>query len=481
MRTLLLSALLVIMAAAPAAAQGTAAGVPEQLRVTLGAEPNTFVIHWAIAGQPYLSTERPVVEASWTGSPTKSVPAARVGALAAGGSVISQATAVPITFYGATIGPIPAGEAVTYRVGSPERGYSDTRTIRMVPNETQGLRFVAYGDIGVDSTDADGKRKSTATEFPAFEVRDRVIQEKPDLVIIPGDLAYQNSQQGWASFLRFMDPLSSVVPFMPTLGNHEWDSTLGYAQYLNSYVLPGDEKTFLFRAGPVTFIALNSDEICSNHSRASTGSPPHPCDDGAQGKFNSSITDRLVELLKQAQNDTTPWTVVYHHHPAYSHGRHGSDFAVQTYFTPIYEAYGVDLVVTAHDHLYSRSYPIREGRSVINGTNDYTKGMAPLYVVTGGGGRSLYTPPDYDPPEWYAAGGKFHHHVRINVTPTMLTLEAVLASNGTVVDQFTITQRALSEPSPTPEGVPAPPVALALTMMAALALALARRRVHHQY
>ena len=64
---------------------------------------------------------------------------------------------------------------------------------------------------------------------------------------------------------------------------------------------------------------------------------------------------------------TATWKIVALHHPPYSAGYQGSNLDVRRTFAPIFERYGVQLVLSGHDHDYQRS-------KVINGVT---------YVVTG--------------------------------------------------------------------------------------------------
>lgn len=58
-----------------------------------------------------------------------------------------------------------------------------------------------------------------------------------------------------------------------------------------------------------------------------------------------------------ASTDAT-WRIVALHHPPYSSGWHGSATDVREAFQPIFERYGVQLVLAGHDHDYQRSVPI---------------------------------------------------------------------------------------------------------------------------
>lgn len=458
----------------PTAASQAAA--PEQLHVTLGAEDSTLVIHWALQGAEYGMMDEPEVLWSVEGGAEQSTPADHVGTVQGGGNIIDQVTGMPTRVYAATIGPVLSGANVTYRVGDADRGYSGERTVRMVPAANDSIEFVAYGDIGYDGVNDDG----TATEESApRKVRDLALAQDPDLLIIPGDLAYANSQQGWDRFMRFMEPIQATVPTMPTIGNHEWAGTIGYAQILNEYVLPGEaehaEQAFVFHAGPATFVAMNSDRICNNEERARLGSPPRPCDDGEGGTHNESATRFLEAALSAAENDTArPWTVVFFHHPGLSWGHHGIDWAVLTYWDPLFVKYDVDVIVTGHDHLYSRSHPTVD-RKPVDTDGEYAKGAGPVYVVAGGGGRSLYSMPSGQPPAWHAHGVENHHVARLRADADMLQFDALDAANGSVFDSFVI--MAGGDPDEDDAG-PTIPAAAPWAFAAAVAAALfaVRRR-----
>ncbi|HVL49356.1 MAG TPA: metallophosphoesterase family protein [Candidatus Thermoplasmatota archaeon] len=445
---------------------------PEQIHVTLGAEPGTFVVHWAVVGTAYPSTASPVIEWTPEGGAKTVTPAKHFGEIkAAGSSPVDQAMPLSSHVYGETIGPIAPGVKVSYRVGTTQFGFSPQKEIRMVPGPGEPIKFVTYGDIGVDATGPDGGKDPTETEHPAFDIRELAIKEQPDLVVIPGDLAYSNSRAGWDAFMRFMEPVQASIPTMPVAGNHEYDKNVGWHQFLTQYVLPGDEHHYTFKAGDVTFIGVNSNFVCEGGtSRTTTGSPPRPCGDDLDVKPNATLLLWLDEALAAAAKDDTKWTVVYHHHPAFSHGRHSSDYAIQSLWAPLYEKHKVDLVITAHDHLYGRTYPVTKLKPAMLG-DEYPKGLAPVYVVAGGGGRKLYDYPGPDgAPGWHAKGAQVHHLSVIEVSAEKLTLRT-LDRTGAEIDAFTIKATEVSLPKATP-GVEI--LALAAVALAA-ALGLRRR------
>ncbi|HEX5096487.1 MAG TPA: metallophosphoesterase [Acidimicrobiia bacterium] len=101
------------------------------------------------------------------------------------------------------------------------------------------------------------------------------------------------------------------------------------------------------------------------------------------------------------------WKIVAIHASPYSSGYQGSSRAVREAFVPLFERYGVRLVLSGHDHDYQRSH-------VINGVT---------YVVAGGAsttrraGRAPFT----------AVSFKWHHFVDVSVFDDHLLLRAINA------------------------------------------------------
>src|SRR5262249_17303689 len=103
---------------------------------------------------------------------------------------------------------------------------------------------------------------------------------------------------------------------------------------------------------------------------------------------------------------------------------HGSTVAVDEQWGSLLEGHRVALVLNGHDHYYERFVS----------SSDVT------YVVTGGGGQGLYqrravcrgVPPS-------KATAQRHHFTAVEIHATTITL-TVVADDGTVIDQATITR-----------------------------------------
>ena len=466
-----------------------------ETHVTLGATPEDaaaepprvshLVVQWSVA-DPYLPNAEPQVVYRIDNGSEMSVAAELVGRatpMSITGPVFSNYD----TFvYGARI-DVPPGATMQYKAGEPDAGWGEEHDTRMVPDRNGTLRVVAMADIGADGiTDDDDPHPLT--------VMQRAVSADPDLVIIPGDLAYEDDNDGWDAWMAAMEPLFASTPSMPVPGNHEEGPR--YAMFKERFVLPeapvqvddmalaatplepdAREEYFAFQAGPAYFIGLNSDAVCRPDPDLPVNDlePSRPPCENVGGVPDHDQFDWLHDTLEDAREELDPaWIIVYFHHPPYSWSAHGDDAAVKDLWVPLFETYQVDLVVTGHEHVYQRTLPLWSGLPMSLHPSEYAYREGTIYVVTGGGGRALYDIKEPPFPPWWAAGAERHHVTIIDISPDVLEVQAVDADNGTVLDRFRIDRTRTPERATDGESAPLP---LVWPVVAAVvAAALMRRR-----
>lgn len=443
-------ALLVVL---PLAAAQTPSLAPEQPHVTLA--PDGLVVHFAYTDGPQLPVATPQIVYRIDGGAEQSAVPARVGNVVSLVPTDGFATAV----WAATI-PVGPGETLSYRIVDPVRGDTPTYDVR---RPTGDWRLVVIGDIGYDGVAPDGT--GTPLGSAPIAVRDLALQQDPDLALLAGDLSYLNTRAGWDRFMRMQTPLQATVPTIPAIGNHEWEDGPGYGQYLAQYVLPGDEENYVVHTEHATIVVVNSDAACIGVRGRSGGPIYRPCPDGV----DQERKQWLEGALRDAAADAAPWTLVLMHHPPYSWGNHGSDWVTHVYWAPLFERHRVDLVLTAHDHVYARTHPVIQ-REVQATTSPYRQGLGPIYAVSGGGGRELYDLPADAAPDWLAGSERTHHLALLDVNATAIAYQA-LRLDGSVLDSFVLERH--DGPARGPVDSPAPGVLLAL---AGLAIVVLRRR-----
>lgn len=136
---------------------------------------------------------------------------------------------------------------------------------------------------------------------------------------------------------------------------------------------------------------------------------------------------QMAWLERTLATANEPWRIVALHHPPYSSGYHGSNGEVQAAFAPLFERYGVQLVLSGHEHDYQRSVPI-------DGTT---------YVVSGGASGSRGTGEE----AFTAAAYGWLHFVELSLFPDRIVVRAIGADLG-VGDEASIPsgRRAASTP-----------------------------------
>lgn len=221
------------------------------------------------------------------------------------------------------------------------RGLTQPAGFRTAPAPGSGetLRFVVFGDSG------DGSAEQ-------YSVRDQMLTVPFDFMLHTGDVAYDDGSAGEleSAFFNVYANLLAEFPIYPIAGNHDHATEDGLP-FRQAFMLPengapdGTETWYSFDWGDVHFVGLDTEKT---------------------GPSQAAWLDRDL-----ASTDR-PWKIVFAHKPPFSSGYHGSDAPFRSYFVPVMNKHGVQLVLNGHDHDYERTKPIA-------GTT---------YVVTGGGGRS---------------------------------------------------------------------------------------------
>jgi predicted phosphodiesterase len=266
-----------------------------------------------------------------------------------------------------------------YRVESDGTPLSDDATFRTAasPDQTE-FTFVALGD--------------TRTQHQVHRtVIDGIIATAPDFVLHTGDLVgYGSRPDQWETFFEIERELMAHTPLFPALGNHEENDPL----YFYFFHLPGNERWYAFDYGNVRFICLQID----GYAAFAPGS------------------EQYAWLESRLAANTQPWLFVYFHIPPYTSTGDALESTVRQALAPLFERYGVDLVLNGHRHNYERN--------TVNGVT---------YIVTGGGGAPLYAMQEQEPTQ--AAFALAHHFVLVEINGNHLTATAI-SNAGTVLDRF---------------------------------------------
>jgi predicted phosphodiesterase len=354
--------------------------------------------------------------------------------------------------------------------------------------DQQSYRFVAFGDIGAETPD----QKLLAI---------RAYKAKPDLIVVPGDIVYENGliseyrTKFWNVYNADQEdaqgaPIMRSVPFVAAAGNHDTENRDldkfpdGLAYYMfwnqplngplgtegNAWVsaLKGSEtnkKAFLeaagesfprmtnfsFNYGNVHWIILDSNTYVD--------------------WTDKTLNDWVKNDLASASAKAATWRFVLFHHPGFSSSREHFEQQHMRLLSPVLEAGNVDVVFNGHVHNYQRSFPLtfmpdKQGTVLVGGKDlktirgrvvpgswkldkafdgkTITKPKGIIYLVTGAGGQDLYNPEQNDDQDsWQKFTDKFISNVHsltvADVDGKKLIIRQISAQ-GKELDTFTITK-----------------------------------------
>jgi hypothetical protein len=308
--------------------------------------------------------------------------------------------------------------AAVYMYGALHDGAApEFGTFRTSPRGRAPLTFTSFGDQGTPTT---GKKfvPPAGVVLPvALFVNDNlgspsagdtvlgVEQLRPLFHLFNGDLCYANLAadrvRTWWDFWANNTRSARNRPWMPSPGNHEnelGNGPIGYQAYQTYFAMPeaaGQTDVtrglwYAFTAGSVRVISIANDDVTYQDGGNSY----------VRGYSAGAQKDWLEkELAATRANTDIDWVVVCMHQVAVStvDKFNGADLGIREEWVPLFDRYGVDLVVCGHEHHYERSHPIRGAETnrtltpkpaaVATDVIDTTKGT--VHMVIGGGGTSV--------------------------------------------------------------------------------------------
>jgi hypothetical protein len=227
---------------------------------------------------------------------------------------------------------------------------------------------------------------------------------QPLFHLFNGDLCYANLAhdrvRAWWDFWENNTRSASRRPWMPSAGNHEnelGNGPIGYRAYQTFFRVPeaaGQTEVtrglwYAFTAGSVRVVSIANDDVAYQDGGDSY---VRGYSSGAQKAWLEA------ELSASRSNPEIDWLVVCMHQVAISTADHanGADLGIREEWVPLFDRYGVDLVVCGHEHHYERSHPIRgqEANSTLTPIASATAGdvidtsRGTVHMVIGGGGTS---------------------------------------------------------------------------------------------
>jgi len=283
-----------------------------------------------------------------------------------------------------------------YQVFSDANSFSDILSFKtLIASDQSDFKFVVYGD-------------TQKNQMIHAAIIDLALDSKPAFVIHMGDLVDEGDlPQEWIDFFTIESELLRTTSLFPTYGNHDGDGFF----YDSLFFTPGDERWYTFTNGNARFISL---EVAKD-----------------RWPDIEPTSEQYKWLESELSKNDHPWLIVFFHMPPYT-SEYGSDedryertieetLFIRDNLTPLFEKFGVDLVLNGHHHNYQRSQ-----------ANGIT------YIVSGGGGARLSH--KLLPDEFLETYQVIPHLLEITIDDDRIVVDAISAY-GERFDTFTLSQQ----------------------------------------
>jgi 3',5'-cyclic AMP phosphodiesterase CpdA len=239
-----------------------------------------------------------------------------------------------------------------YRVGDG-KNWGEWFEFRTASDQPKKFRFLYVGDAQNDI-----KSRWSRVIRAAYAKA-----PKSAFIVHAGDLVSSGYRDDlWGEWYDSMGFIAANIPSLAVPGNHElekpvgspkletlppiWKQQFSYPQ--NGPDIPENESYYFDYQG-VRFISLNVN-MMENEKNFEAVRP--------------MVEKEAAWLEKALKDNPSHWTVVFQHQGLYSMAHNRDYVKMRDALLPLYDKYGVDLVLQGHDHLYARSQKLNGGKVV---------------------------------------------------------------------------------------------------------------------
>jgi Calcineurin-like phosphoesterase len=277
------------------------------------------------------------------------------------------------------------------------------------------FNIAAVGDWGCDSETED--------------TVDNIISKSPEMVLGLGDNGHEdNNVDCWFEIVEPIDDIMKTV-----IGNHEIEDG-NLDEILEHYDDDFQSKQYYSFRYSNTFVLVMSRETEYE-------------EDSEQYEF-------VEESLEDASSDPSiDWIIVAVHRQMYGSPTDNvghEELDLRDAYHPLFEKYGVDLVLYGHNHYYERNYPLAYDDSddepiiTTREETNYSNPDGQIFITIGTGGESIFEFIDRKPyvVSQFDEGFGF---LDITITDGGKRLVGIFYENdGSIEDEFTVTKEGRS-------------------------------------
>ncbi len=248
-----------------------------------------------------------------------------------------------------------------------------------------------------------------------------ILTVHPELIITTGDhVKDENSAKCW---MKMSKPIHDKMKI--AIGNHDIEYKNIYKQIVDYHHLKNPYYSHNFKN--IHFISLSTE---------------HPFEKGSkQYEFVEN------DLKKASNTSSIDWIIVHNHKPYYS-TRNDMDIAeeLRNTYHPLFETYGVDLVISSHNQYYERTYPLmynskNDGQPIYSNStaSNYHNPHGIIFLTVGTAGDELQDIENKD--DYYVIQKERYGFLNLELKGDGHTIMGEFHTNkGKILDNFELTK-----------------------------------------
>lgn len=273
-------------------------------------------------------------------------------------------------YHKVTVSGLNPDTKYSYQVSNDKVNYSGNYNYT-----TAGIDSFRFAYVG-DPQLTEGEQDKTSNLFSSNKTTlqgwkdtvNKIAAAKVNFIAGVGDQVDKTAKGSEAEYINFFAPLSlSGIPFAPAVGNHDRHYLFQY-----HFNLPNEQKfipivndsnkndietatveaagNYWYMYNNVLFVVLNTSAYPANTEEA---------------KPYIERFEKTLAAATKANKGKYDWIFVQHHKSTASVAQHVADVDIQYYveagFEKLMDKYNVDFVLAGHDHVYARSYVMKNG------------------------------------------------------------------------------------------------------------------------
>lgn len=187
-------------------------------------------------------------------------------------------------------------------------------------------------------TDSQAEGDAEYEAFAATLSKAFVEAPETEFILSTGDQVEFPFQSYWDKFFACIDDIVKITTFAAVNGNHEITTDTMQA---NFYVpTESDMYCYAYEYGDCLFMIIDTNYL---------------------SRDPSNYNDQLRYLANIMEHSTKKWRVIAAHKSPFSTGTHATNIDVLGFkdaIVPFAAQHNIDLVLSGHDHIYYRSFPV---------------------------------------------------------------------------------------------------------------------------